>query len=117
VTGLDTTKVSKIDSIVITRDPAPRVAPWSLEVAEVSSATINDWFNDFLVAGHHQQQYERSGSLQFLSPDMAKTLLFVTLKQCGITRLAKVASEGTSVAKRKADLYCEQALLPLSARG
>ena len=123
IKGLDTTRVAKVDEIVIKqsqddlgelRDPVRE--PGKLEfpsicvtLSEATAASWIGWHHDFVIAGNNDESKEKTGVLTFLSPNRQTELLKVHLLGLGIVRLTREkASETTAQRQLKAELYCER---------
>ena len=125
IDGLDCTRVAKIDAFTVKQTATVSVGEHrdalettSVEVpnlritlAEASSATWSEWFEDFVVKGNNGPDRERSGSLFFLAPDLGTELARVGLSNLGIFALRRPAGgAGTKEqgARVVAELYCER---------
>lgn len=116
IDGLDATRVSKVDAIVITipRIDQPRVATkidfpeLSLVTGAASADSWDEWYVAFCINGENGDSQERNGSLTFLSPDLNSALLEVSFKGLGIFKLASVPQDSSAIARVRADLYVEQ---------
>ena len=113
IDGLDTTRVSKIDALTVTGAQAGRTdfPDVSVVLAEPSADSWFQWHEDFVVKGKNDSSGEKSGSLDFLAPDLKTKLGTVRLSGLGIHRLAREQQpEGasTQVARLEAQLYCQR---------
>jgi len=68
------------------------------------------WHEDFVINGNNGQEQEKNGSLEFLLPDMKKSLLTLKFDQLGIFKLTtgKVEAAGENILPIKAEMYCEK---------
>ncbi len=123
--GIDTTHVAKIDSFSVKQKlkelrvgPArlPELEPTNLEFDNLTVyTTLNHaddfiaWYEDAVVKGDKETRQERTGAIEFVSPDGVDTLFTVTLKNVGIYGLSIDKSEaGSEQVKRcKVNLYVE----------
>jgi hypothetical protein len=128
IDGLDTSRVNKIDAFTIKqtvvtnqvgeeRDFAKE--PTKLEFpnlvitfSETTAATWQAWFEDFVIKGNADDSKERTGTLEFLSPNRSEALASLTFFNMGIFRLAPDTPEpsgnGNAIRRMKAELYCER---------
>jgi T4-like virus tail tube protein gp19 len=128
--GLDCTKVSQIAPLIFRhkvvtqaigeqRDPSKTQATFGLSDLSFSQAishskTLEQWHQSFLIEGNNAEQNEKSGTLEFLTPDVKSTLLTITLSGLGIYRIAPSTYEAKQEATTttlSAQLYVEQAQL------
>ena len=80
-----------------------------------SAGSWRAWHDDFVVQGHNDDAHEKSGTLTFLTPDLATELGHLELRHLGIIRLTSDTSTSDVIATRvTADLYCEQMELRVS---
>ena len=126
MTGLDGTKVNKIDAFTIRqlvseqpvgeqrdyqREPGRIEFPdLKITLAAPSASTWTAWHQDFLVKGNSGQAQERNGAIIYMDPYMKNELGRVNLMNCGIFGLAPAKMEANSEAIPRivADLYCER---------
>ena len=127
IDGLVCTKVSKIDSFSVKRRVTTTssggggvrllAGPVSfpnlvITLSQASAATWFDWHESFVVNGKNGEDFERNGSITFLSNDSKKELSRIDLHHLGIARLASVKGErGSQIGQVTAELYCEEMLL------
>jgi len=125
IDGLDCTKVNKIDAFTVKRQMATddigaardsQKEPGKMEfpdlkitVAEVSSDSWKQWFDDFVVKGNNDESKEKSGTLTLLSADRAIILARINFHNMGIYRIERAAAEANSdqIARVTVDLYVE----------
>lgn len=123
IAGLDCTKVSRIDAFTVKRavtevasgSGGVTLVPGHIEFpnlritfAQATAKTWTDWHEDFVVAGNNGDDFERTGSLSFLSVNMKKELGRIELGHLGIVRLQAAAGQPS---RMTAELYCEQMAL------
>jgi len=137
IDGLDSTKVSRIESFTVrkavvsegvgeARDYAQE--PGSLEIpnlavqlSRVSAEKWIDWHEDFVIKGNNGADREKRGRLVLLSPDLRIELAEVRFFGLGIYGLSEVAAGAGSeavgrtagagsdaVGRLRAELYCER---------
>jgi len=125
IAGLDTTKVNKIDALVIKQAAAKDTVgpgrdsvqiPFQQEIsnlvitfAEVSAQTFRNWYGDFVIKGINGDTAEKNGTLQYLSPNLQETYFTLTFRNIGIFRLApeKVGAGSETTRRLKAAMYVE----------
>jgi hypothetical protein len=122
VAGLDTSRVSRIEPLVITRTTPSAVginrtatpAPSSVDVPNLSltfgapaPADWSAWRDDFLVNGNNLGAQEKDGSLQILASDLHTVLLSLQFSHLGVFRLAAQPDANNLPNGSRADLYCE----------
>lgn len=124
IAGLDTARVSKVEALEITveradgigetRDfskvpPTIQVPNLVITVADTSIGPYYAWLDDFLVKGNHTQDKERTGTLEYLAPDLKSSLLTLTLYNLGIVKVAPepAAAGAEQIRRSKVEMYCE----------
>jgi hypothetical protein len=78
--------------------------------SEVDAADCLKWYEDFIIAGKTAEDVgEKTGSLEFLSPDLSKTLVTVSFANLGLLSLTSPKDEkGAGNARSlEATAYCE----------
>lgn len=125
IPGLDCSRVSRIDPMVVKVARAKEsvgdrrdheLAPARLDIpnlritlAERTVESWAAWHEDFVVNGNNGQEFEKSGSLVFLSPNRKDELARLDLFNLGIFRLAQERGAAADQASRAvAELYCER---------
>lgn len=127
IAGLDEAcqRVSRIEPITIKRKATraavgERDAVVEPELLEFSNLVISfpeshakafyDWHESFVVGGKNGQESEKSGSLEFLSPNLQEVLFTLTFKNLGIVRFApeKVEAANEAIRRVKAEMYVEK---------
>ena len=128
IDGLDIpcAKVNKIEALVVkqktTEDPVGeqrdyQKVPTSVETPNLEitlpESSIDDfhaWHEDFVIKGNNGQQFEKTGSLEYLSPNLQKVLFKLDFFNLGIFKMAieKVESHSDNVRRVKVSMYCEQ---------
>jgi hypothetical protein len=107
IVGLDSTRVSKIDSFTMIT-PATRVPEFPnlrIELSAVSVGTWRTWFQSFVIDGHSSATDEKSGSLSFLNASLTTVLATINFYNLGIFRLENAPADPSRVI---AELYCER---------
>jgi hypothetical protein len=68
------------------------------------------WHEDFVIKGNNDDQQEKNGTLEYLSPDLKQVLLTLTFKHLGIFKLTpeKVEAHREQIRRVRAEMYCEQ---------
>ncbi len=132
IDGLDCKHVTKIEPLIFTTVVAENVVgelrdyqqePARLDVpdlvltlSESEAASFYAWHDDFVIKGMNGPQYEKNGTLEFLSPNQKDVLLTLQLKNLGIFRLASVKPSASGrIARVRASMYCEE--ITLGANG
>ncbi len=79
-------------------------------LADAKAGTFYDWHDSFVVRGNDADAQEKSGSLQYLAPDLKTTFFTVNFSHLGIFRLDRVSAASGSPAIQRvvAEMYCEQ---------
>jgi SAM-dependent methyltransferase len=124
IDGLDCTRVSKIDALVVAQKTSSALIgevrdyaqePGILEIPNLAISVTDDdkngfrdWFDDFVIKGH--TSVEKNGKLEYLSPTFKDPLFTLTFSNLGIFKLArqKVESNSEKVRQVRAEIYCEQ---------
>lgn len=129
IDGLDCTHVNKVEPLIVTTAVAENMVgelrdyqkgPAHLEVpdlvltlSESQAATFYAWHEDFVIKGMNGPEYEKNGTLEFLSPNKNDVLLTLQFKNLGIFKLASVKAPLASetIARVRASMYCEEITL------
>jgi hypothetical protein len=125
---LPTSKVNKIDAFTVkqtfTATPGRSIEPAKIEFPNLvitmpESHAWSDWFEDFVIKGNNGQDKELTGKIEFLSTDLTKTLLSLSLSGVGIFHLAPVLPEPNAqpIRRVQAELYCEQMVFEFRPSG
>jgi T4-like virus tail tube protein gp19 len=133
IDGLDCTKIRAVDSFTVkqaaatddigdARDyqrQAARLEFPNLKITllESSAQSWFDWFDDFAMKGNNDDSKEKTGSIAFLSPNLAGELMRIDLFNLGIFRIGydKRNANSDGAATVTAHLYCERMELHLAA--
>jgi hypothetical protein len=124
IDGLDTKKVNKVDAIVFKQNVSdaqigegrdyeklpgpPEVSNLGVTLAEAGAQTFQDWFDDFVIKGNAGSEQEKTGSLEFLAPDLKTSLFRLDFTGIGIVSLKSVESTTADRIRRvKAEMYVE----------
>lgn len=126
IDGLDCTRVVRIESFTVKaiqpREAAGQERDYHLEPGRVEfphlkitmpaagSQTWQDWFESFVIKGVNASQNEKSGTLEFLSPNRKEVLATVEFTGLGIFRLEASAPHDNAdqIGRVTAELYCER---------
>ena len=67
------------------------------------------WHEDFVIKGNCEEDKEKTGTLQYLSPNLKDVLFTLTLRHMGIFKLEaeKVEARSENIRRVKAQLYIE----------
>lgn len=126
IAGLDCTEVRKIESFTVrltgggddlgdarnaTQEPARLQFPnLKITLSERTASAWLAWHDSFIVQGHHDETYEKSGTLTFLARDRQKALAQIKLYNMGILR-AELDTSGAGAGQTNevhAELYVER---------
>jgi hypothetical protein len=125
IDGVDCTRVSKVESVSIKQKVAqdqigvfrePSKLPTAFEYSNIvvtlpesSARSWYDWHQSFIIDGKRDQANEKTGKIEFLSPNMQEVLFTLDLKQVGIFRLTPDKGEpGDAIRRVKAEMYVER---------
>ncbi len=123
IDGLDCKKVNAIEALTIKqqvvenaigegRQLGKREVPnLVITLAEASAQSFFDWEENFVIRGFNGQEEEKSGRLEYLTPNLADVLFTLEFQNLGIFRLAEVAESADMVRRVRAEMYCEQIIL------
>lgn len=121
IDGLALSRVTSVDSLVVESmaiEPSlmslhgpvmPRIPNLAFTIVATDANSLRDWFEDFVLKGKNSDQFEKSGSLEFLDPSMKSTMFSIALMGLGIFRFAQDHSlaSADSIARVRVELYCE----------
>ena len=131
--GLNVPGVNKIAPIVVTTvvvenatgelrqyEQTPlhvEVSDLVVTLAEKDAEALVDWHEDFVIKGNNGADREKSGTLEFLTPDLKDVLFTLTLSGLGIYKLRpeKVEAGAEAIRRLTASMYCEQVALTVGA--
>ncbi|MGH2721749.1 MAG: phage tail protein [Actinomycetota bacterium] len=128
IAGLESAcaKVSKVEALTIKQsvasDPAGdqldnRKEPGKIDfpnlkvtLPEAWAEPFFAWHGDFVVKGNSGDEKEKSGTLEYLTPDLSTALFTLSFKGLGIFKCAPEKAEAGSenIRRVKAEMYCEQ---------
>ncbi|HET7700516.1 MAG TPA: phage tail protein [Candidatus Limnocylindria bacterium] len=125
IDGLDCTKVNKIDSFTVKqtvatddigetrdylREPGKLEFPnLKITLAQASSQSWFDWFEEFVIKGNNVDSDEKSGRLVFLSADLKTELARITFFNMGIFKISQPSqSSSDTIPRVTAELYVER---------
>jgi hypothetical protein len=110
IQGLEqfTVRTSKIEPLEVKlTSRAIQVPNLVITVADSSIAPFYNWLDDFLVKGNSQGK-ERTGTLDYLTPDLRSALVTLHFFNLGILKVApEVAAPADAVRRSKVEMYCE----------
>jgi hypothetical protein len=124
ITGLDCTKISKIDSFTVKRHLTGETREANLlefpnlrtELATVSAESWRTWFRSFVIDGNSSAANEKAGTLSFLAPNLSTVLATINFHNLGIFRLENAPPETSGEVMRVvAELYCERMELTIGS--
>ena len=93
------------------REPASvEVSNLVFTVPESHAGPLYDWFEEFAINGKNSQEYEKTGYIEYMSPNMRETYFRLNLDNIGIFKLtADKLEAGSEVIRRvKAEMYVER---------
>ncbi|VVB89282.1 T4-like virus tail tube protein gp19 [uncultured archaeon] len=120
-----TSRVNKIEAIIVKQKVVEtsvgelrdyQTEPGYLEIpnlvvtlADSKSQPFYDWFEDFVINGNNGDNMEKSGTLEYISPNLQKTFFTLRFEHIGIFKLAaeKVESGNENIRRVKAEMYIE----------
>jgi hypothetical protein len=123
---LDCTRVNKIEALTMKQQVVAHSAgasrdyqtePSHLEISnlavtllEANAEAFYNWHESFVIKGNNGPDEERSGTLEFLAPDLKEVLFTLELKNLGIFRLTpeKVEAGSENIRRVKAEMYCQE---------
>lgn len=128
IDGLDTAtaSVTKIESLVLkqklTQYSIGEMRDYQMEpvqveypnlvvtVPESRSTAFDKWFKTFVVDGKCAEGDEKTGTLEFLTPNLQRTLLQIDFHGLGIFKCTpdKAESTGDKIRMMKYEMYCEK---------
>lgn len=128
IDGLDTRRVSRIDSFTIKQGIAedesggrfPTIHPTKLEIPNLTfylpqddAGPVNDWYQQFVAGGQNSDEFERRGDITLLAPDNRTVYATIGLGGLGIFKVTpeKVEAGSEGIRRVKCELYCEQMTL------
>lgn len=125
IDGLDAamSRVNKIEALTIkqkvTENPVGESRdyerePVNLEIpnlvitmAESQADSVYQWHEDFVIKGNNGDDKEKSGTLEYLTPDLKTVLFTLNMRHIGIFR-AEPDSANSSIRRVKAEMYVEE---------
>jgi hypothetical protein len=124
IDGLDEMRyTNKIDSFTIKQgvkkfytgeDRFPQIEPTKIEFPHISGTIaaeyadgLHDWYQKYIVTGQADPKAQKSGSLEFLSPDRKSTIFRINLFEVGLVGLSMQSSSANSdqIKRMKFELY------------
>jgi len=125
IDATDCSRVNKIEAISLKQKIIEHAVgelrdyecePASLEVpnlvitlAESHAKEFYDWHEDFVIKGNCGDDKERGGALEYLTPDLGKTLFTLTFSHLGVFKVTpeKVEAGSEQIRRVKVEMYCE----------
>ena len=114
INGLDTTRVSKVSALIIKPGPTPSISNLVISFPEISAKGWEDWYQEFVVknAGADPKANdakEKTGTLEFLTPNRQGVLMKLTFRGLGLVRLApeKAEANADTIRRLAAEMYVE----------
>jgi hypothetical protein len=121
IDGLDCTHVTAVEAITIKqtivevgefRQPRRTLEFPHLVITltEASAQSFADWHEDFVIKGNNADESEKSGKLEFLTPNLQTAIFTLEFKHLGIFSYVPDAfdSSESGIRKVKVEMYCEQ---------
>jgi hypothetical protein len=73
------------------------------------SSEFYNWWADFVISGNNDASKEKSGSLQYLSPDLSVAFFTLNLYRLGIYKFsfAEIAPNSSTTCRVQAAMYCD----------
>jgi hypothetical protein len=124
IDGLDGMQyANKIDSFTIKQgvkkfytgeERFPQIEPTKIEFPHITGTIaaeyadgLHDWYQKYIVTGMADPKAQKTGSLEFLSPDRKSTLFRINLYEVGLHSLSMVSSTANSdqIKRMKFELY------------
>jgi len=114
---------NKIDSFTIKQgvkkfyvgeERFPQIEPTKIEFPHITGTIaaqyadgLLDWYHKYVVQGQADTKAQKTGSLEFLSPDRKSTLFRINLKEVGISSLSMMQSTANAdqIKRMKFELY------------
>jgi hypothetical protein len=114
---------NKIDSFTIKQgvkklyvgeERFPQIEPTKIDFPSITGTIaaqyadgLLDWYHKYVVAGQADTKAQKTGSLEFLSPDRKSTLFRINLKEVGIHSLSMMQSTANAdqIKRMKFELY------------
>lgn len=69
-----------------------------------------EWEKDFLIMGNCSEDNEKTGTLEYLTPDLDDVLFSVTFKHLGLFKITrdKLEAHAEGIRRVKCEMYCEE---------
>jgi hypothetical protein len=103
-----------IKKLYIGEERFPQIEPTKIEFPSISGTIaaqyadgLLDWYNKYVVTGQADTKGQKTGALEFLSPDRKSVLFRITLKEVGLHSLSMMQSTANSdqIKRMKFELY------------
>jgi hypothetical protein len=115
IPGLDCANVNKIAELVLKRkviegEPELEIPNLVVTLSESSAETWYAWHEDFVVKGNCGEEKEKSGTLEYLTPNHQDVLFKLTFSHLGIFSLEeeRTVPGWESIHRVKAQLYVDE---------
>jgi hypothetical protein len=104
IDGLDCSSVTRVEALTITRkEPATMEIPnLVITLPESHAHSWKRWHEAFVIKGNNGDEAEKTGTLEYLAPDMKEVLFSLSFKM----KPNKV--ESGAEGRVKAEMYCEE---------
>jgi tail tube protein gp19 len=125
IDGIDEMKfTNKLDSFTIKQgikkfytgeDRFPQIEPTKIEfpnltgtIAVTYADKLLEWYDDYVVKGQSDTKAQKTGSLEFLSPDKKQTIFSINLYEIGLTHCQILPSQANAdqIKRIKFEMYC-----------
>jgi hypothetical protein len=123
IPGLDCSGILGVDTITVQTQfarvgsktkPVLIFPDIHLHVEQTRSDTWREWFEDFVIAGHNDDEQERDGTISYMEPMQTEPLATLQLFHVGIFRIADEPLPPKGPPRVQVDLYCERMELTAS---
>ena len=125
IDGLDCTRVNKVECLTVRQEVVDdsvgelrvtTLKPSTLDIpnlvvtlAQSAAQSFYDWHRSFVIEGKNSSDQEKSGAIEFLSPNLTEVLFKLEFSNLGIFRLTVDRTAGNDTIQRaKAEMYCEK---------
>ncbi|MCA1826738.1 MAG: hypothetical protein ABR567_11375 [Myxococcales bacterium] len=122
--GLDCSGVLAVDAITVQtqfaqvgsrKKPVLVFPDLHLHVEHTRADAFREWFEDFVIGGHNDDEQERDGTITYMEPMQTEPLAVLQLFHVGIFRIADEPLPPKGPPRVQVDLYCERMELTASA--
>ena len=76
---------------------------------ELAADSIYKWHEDFVIKGNNSQDYEKTGTLEYLTADLKTQIFAIELSGLGIVKVCpeKLEAGSEGIRRVKCEMYCE----------